>query len=204
MKKTTLKQEIFYKELEFQQVSRRLFLRNTIAASVFVNFPFIQSCISDDVSTSILSEKHQRIVIAIQNILFPKDKHGPGAADFGAHKYLLWILQDERIDPNEKEYIRKGIYWVEETAQEERNEAFLKLTKKEQVKLIGFISKQNWGESWLSTMMNMIIEAMISDPIYGFNTNGIGWRWLSHIPGLPRPSNDTLYDQIFLTVLENK
>lgn len=204
MKKLYLDRNLSNKNLEGKQVSRRVFLRNTFAVGVLANLPLLQSCVGDEVSYSVLSKKDLKRVIAVQNILFPNDEHGPGAIDFNAQLYLLWFLQDKRIDTDEKDYIRNGITWVEETAQEEYDKAFLRLSKKEQVQLINFISKKSWGESWLSVMMNLIIEAMISDPIYGFNSEEIGWEWISHISGLPRPSADTKYDEIFATVLKNK
>ena len=44
---------------------------------------------------------------------------------------------------------------------------------------------------------------MISDPIYGFNTNESGRKWLEHEAGYPRPTKETMYDEIFITVQQN-
>ena len=31
------------------------------------------------------------------------------------------------------------------------------------------------------------VEGFFADPVYGGNSNGIGWAWLEHQPGFPRP-----------------
>jgi hypothetical protein len=187
------------------EVSRRNFIRNTLVLGAMSQLGFLQSCTNSLSDTnSIINNKQLNILIAVQNILFPKDKNGPGAIDFNAHKYVLWVLADSRLDPDENQYIIKGLKWVNETSQEEKNKQFLKLSKKEQVKLIHIISKTGWGESWLSVMLTFIFEAMISDPIYGFNENEVGRKWLEHYAGHPRPTKETRYDEIFERVINNK
>ena len=49
------------------------------------------------------------------------------------------------------------------------------------------------GENWVSTLLFYICEALLTDPIYGGNPNGIGWAWLAHQPGFPRPSPEQSY-----------
>ena len=49
---------------------------------------------------------------------------------------------------------------------------------------------------WLSTLITYTLEALLSDPLYGGNTNGIGWKWLGHDPGNPRPSADKIYGRL--------
>ena len=40
-----------------------------------------------------------------------------------------------------------------------------------------------WGRAWLSLLLYYIFEALLSDPVYGGNPDGIGWQWLEHQPG---------------------
>lgn len=188
------------KEFTNWQISRRNFVKSTLALGVLSQTLVLESCVDTSISGFILSEKQLNILISVQNILFPKDKNGPGAIDFNAHKYLVWALTDKRVDPDENQYIINGLKWVNETAEEEYSKQFLKLSKEQQVRLIHTISKTNWGESWLSVMLTFIFEAMISDPIYGFNTDEIGRKWLEHRAGLPSPTKDLMYDRIFTTV----
>jgi len=42
-------------------------------------------------------------------------------------------------------------------------------------------------------VLGYIFEALLVDPVYGGNPNGIGWKWLEHQPGLPRPTADKRY-----------
>lgn len=187
------------KEFTTWQVSRRNFLKNSLAVGVLSQVSFIQSC-TDEFSKTILSDKQLKIIISVQNILFPKDENGPGAFDFNSHLYLLWVLSDKRIPSDEKQYIVDGIRWINESSEENYSKKYLKLSKKEQVNLIQTIAKTNWGESWLSVLLTFIFEAMISDPIYGFNTDEIGWKWLQHQAGYPRATKELMYDTIFTTL----
>ncbi len=192
------------KEFTSRRISRRNFIRNSLAIGALSQMTLLQSCINDGTDESnILSKKQLASVIVVQNILFPRYEDSPGAIDFNADKYLLWVLSDRRIDPEDNQYIITGLKWLDEAAKEEKNMHFLKLSKRKQVQLIQTISKTNWGESWLSVMLTLIFEAMISDPIYGFNTNEIGRKWLEHEAGYPRPTKETMYDEIFITVQQN-
>ncbi len=164
----------------------------------------LESCTAEFVENTVLNKKQFKTVLRIQDILFPKGKNIPSAKDFNAHLYLIWVLSDENILKEDRQYLKDGIRWVEETAQEEYQTDFLNLSKTEQEKLILFISKKNWGENWLSYMLSYIIEAMVSDPIYGFNTNAVGVKWLQHQYGIPRPTKTTKYPEIFKTVAKNE
>ena len=184
--------------------SRRRFIKGLAAAGAVSQLGFLQSCVKEFIPPGdTLSKKQYNILIRVQNILFPKDDLGPGAFDFNAHEYLLWVLEDERIDPDDRQYLINGIDWTAETADENFSRPFLDLSKKKQEDLIGFMTTQDWGESWLSSILTYIFEAMISDPLYGFNTDGLGWKWLEHQVGYPRPDKAHLYDRIFTTVQKN-
>jgi gluconate 2-dehydrogenase gamma chain len=37
-------------------------------------------------------------------------------------------------------------------------------------------------------LLDYIMEALLTDPVYGGNPNSIGWQWLKHQPGFPRPT----------------
>ncbi len=192
------------KEFTSWEVSRRHFIQGALAVGVFSQMSVLQSCINEGTAIdAVLNKKQLDLIIVVQNILFPKDNNGPGAIDFNADKYVLWVLQDKRLDPSEAEYIINGIGWVNETAQETHETTFLKLSKTAQVQLIEKIAASGWGESWLSVLLTFIFEAMISDPIYGFNTDGVGWKWLEHQVGMPRPTKELIYDTVFSSVRNN-
>jgi gluconate 2-dehydrogenase gamma chain len=184
--------------------SRRNFIKGSIALSVLSQIPINTSCKQDYIQNNALNKEQYKTIINIQNILFPEGGYGPSAKDFNAHLYLIWILQDPNILKDDKNYILDGIRWVQESAQEEFQQNFLSLKPNEQQILIKNISNKNWGENWLSYIMTLIIEAMVSDPIYGFNKNAIGVKWLDHQYGIPHPNKQTKYPTIFKTIAKNE
>ena len=134
------------KKFTSRRISRRNFIRNSLAIGALSQMTLLQSCINDGTDESnILSKEQLASVIVVQNILFPRFEDSPGAIDFNADKYLLWVLSDRRIDPEENQYIITGLKWLDEAAKEEKNTHFLKLSKRKQVQLIQTISTTNWG-----------------------------------------------------------
>lgn len=192
-----------YDNAEAWQLSRKKFLGGIFMAGLFANLP-VKSVLSKGVAeTDILTSTQLLIVSSVQKILFPSDDNGPGAYDVMADKYLLWVLSDDRIDPEEKEYVIDGIGWVDETAEEIFSKKYSELSESERVKLVDDIAKEKWGRSWLGVILTFVFEALLSDPQYGGNTNEIGWDWLQHNPGFPRPTKPLLYPEILKTVSKN-
>ncbi len=181
--------------------SRKQFIRSMVAGGLVARLPFsklIGQVQKND--NPILTSDQLSIIRSVQAALFPKDEFGPGATDINAATYLLWVLADPQKDPDEVEYIINGIGWVDETAFEEYETAFIDLSPDDREQLIALISRTNWGESWLSVILTFIFEALLSDPQYGSNPNSIGWKWLDHNTGQPRPSKELLYPKILTTI----
>lgn len=179
--------------------SRRQFFKNLALAGVGIQLGLVESCMSSG-NFHPLSKKQFNTLSMVQSILFPPDEHGPGAADFQAEKYVLWMLNDQWMDPEINDYLIKGLIWLEDECMDQHNCAFLSLSSEKQIAFIDHLLTTDWGESWLSVNLTYIFEAMISDPIYGFNDQEQGWTWLKHVPGMPRPDSHTMYDAIFNTV----
>lgn len=183
-------------------LSRRKFMGSLLTGAMVTALPTIAN--SSLSNQKVLSDKQLAIVSSVQQIMFPSDNNGPGAYDILADKYLLWVLSDERMDPEEKEYILYGIGWVEETANEEYSSSYSSLSEEQKKDLISLISKENWGNSWLSVILSFIFEALLCDPQYGGNPDGIGWQWLDHNAGFPRPTKQLLYPEIINTIAHRK
>ena len=49
------------------------------------------------------------------------------------------------------------------------------------------------GREWLQEMIRYVFEALLSDPVYGGNPQAVGWKWLQHTPGFPRPPKEKRY-----------
>ena len=188
-------------ENEQLQLSRRKVLKSFMAFGILTQIPLNWSCNSfSENKSSVFSRKQIEMVQRIQQILFPDDGFGPGAFELKADRYLEWVLSDIRLDKEDKEYIFNGLKWVEETADEDFNTSFLSLDNRKQEKLVQNIARTDWGENWLSMMLTYILEALLADPQYGGNPEQKGWKWLSHYPGYPRPTEVLLYPEIFNTL----
>jgi len=150
-------------------------------------------------NTSPLSNHQFKVLQAVQNILFPSDGNGPGAYDVNADTYLIWVLNDEELDPDENRYIIEKLDKFEAHSKEKLGYSFIDLNPREQHALVEEVSELKWGKRWLSRLLTLIFEALLLDPQYGCNPKGIGWQWLEHDPGSPRPVKTHLYPNI-LTV----
>ncbi len=181
--------------------NRRQFIKGVGATAVLLQLPVWQSC-KPTIYKGILSADNQFVINNVLQILFPS-KPGPDIYDIKVEKHLNNYLTDPLIDPDEQQFIINGIGWIRETAQEKFENDFLLLSRKQQEKLIKFILSKPWGENWVSKLLTILFEAMLLDPVYGINTHEIGWRFLHHVPGKPRPENYNKYPEILQRKNEN-
>lgn len=128
--------------------------------------------------------------------LFPKSDDSPSAAEINSTDYLQLVLIDPKIDEDNKSLLINGVNWLEEECKKEFDKSFIDLSHEEKDQILRSIEDTNWGYRYISLNLNYILEALLSDPIYGGNVNEIGWKWLQHTTGLPRPTNRTMYGKI--------
>ena len=190
-------------------LNRRAFLRQSGAALLLTSIAACKPNItaSETAKTKVKTEKsklfsdvfvfdeHQKKSIsAVQLHLFPDDGDGPSATDINALEFLEWALTDpDYQDDGDGEFIVKGVGWLDSLSEQTQGDQFTNLSREKQEKILQQISKSNAGENWLSMLIYYITEALLFDPVYGGNPDGIGWKWLEHQPGFPAPTNDTLY-----------
>ncbi len=135
-------------------------------------------------------------VAAVQEHLFPRttgEKASPGASDIHALEYLQVMLNTPDADSDEGDFIIKGVGWLNGVANNLAGRPFIKLSKVDGERVLKKIAASTAGENWLSMLLNYIFEALLSDPVYGGNTNKAGWQWLEHQAGFPRPPADKKY-----------
>lgn len=181
------------------ELSRKNFVKSLLLGGVALQLPWLTGCSSDDEytgSTNPLTKEQFKLLCAVQNTLFPSDGNGPGAAEINAGTYLLWVLNDSHIDPDENTYIIDKLEKFKQRCKENMGSNFLDLNQKEQIAFVAETSEYIWGRRWLSRLTTLIFEALLLDPQYGGNPNNIGWKWLNHDPGDPRPSKRILYPSI--------
>ncbi|CAA6814666.1 MAG: Unknown protein [uncultured Campylobacterales bacterium] len=115
-----------------------------------------------------------------QNILMPKSKFGPSAKELQSTKYLKNVSIHSSFDSRDIRVLKQGVKYLYE-----KNFNVLPKSKKE--KLLNNFSQSGLGSQWVSLMLYYTIESTFCDPIYGGNTNQIGWNWVNHPVGYPRP-----------------
>ncbi len=132
-------------------------------------------------------------IATAQQQLFPDDGDGPDARSINATSYLKFVLDAPDMDPEDRRFILDGVDWLNRLAIARYTGVFASCEQAQQVSLLQEIAKSQAGERWLSFLVTYIMEALLSDPVYGGNPDGIGWKWLQHIPGFPRPPANKRY-----------
>ena len=189
-------------------LNRRAFLRQSGAAILVAG---ISAC-KPDIKTSTTAEpdqptiktgltdrfsfdSHQKASIkAVQILLFPDDGDGPSADDINGLEYLEWALTDlDNQADGDGDFIQKGVGWLDSLSEQTKGSQFIKLNSDQKNEVLQKISQSSTGENWLSLLIYYLLEALLLDPIYGGNPDQIGWKWLQHQPGFPRPNGQTNY-----------
>ncbi len=179
-------------------MSRRDFLKQSASTAMLAGLlgskPVFAK--SDSDSESSVFNDHQRLTMsAVQQVLFPEDGDGPSAKDLKALRYLEWAMQDPKnIEDGDPGFLIKGINGIDVVTRQDFNKKFIELTDEEKVATITKIEKSRFGDNWLSLIIYYLVEALLLDPAYGGNPGGIGWKWLSHQPGFPRPNQSQTFE----------
>lgn len=130
---------------------------------------------------------------AVFEHLLPPGSDTPGASDINVIQYMYLALQNPDGDMDDKEFIEKGIGWLNDLSKSELQKPFMQLSVDNKESLLRKIEKSRAGERWLSKLFNYLIEALLADPVYGGNKDERGWRWLKHQAGFPAPVPDKLW-----------
>ena len=181
-------------------MKRRDFLKGTSAAvALSAGIPSARAMdggVKHGRSGQILTQAQWSTIESVQDHLLPSEPDAPGARDLNATAYLDRTLADPGFDPDIKDSLLKGIGWLEEIAQAREGLPFHQVEPARREDLLRQIAKSGAGERWLSNLITYCMEALLADPLYGGNPNGIGWKWLGHDPGLPRPTPDKIYGRL--------
>ena len=159
-------------------INRRNFLKAGFLSSAVI---VMGGCELFSVTTTMQTIK------ILQYDLFPHAKE----LKVDVNKYFQILQNHSRIDEDDKNYIKKGVKWLNEEAVEIFETTYIKLTPQQRQKVLKSISLTKWGDRWLRTILTYIMEAVFSDPIYKVS-DGDGWRWLNFQTGLPQPKEALL------------
>jgi len=180
-------------------MKRRDFLKGSSLAAVGAGMPaylVAESTGLPAVKGKIFTPPQWSTIEKVQDHLLPSEPDAPGASDLNAAAYLDRTLADPGFDPDVKGFILEGIGWLEEISQEQEGSPFHQIEPAKREDLLRQIARSGAGERWLSTLITYSLEAMLADPLYGGNPGGIGWKWLGHDPGRPRPTPDKIYGKL--------
>jgi len=173
-------------------VNRRTFI--TLIASAVASYPLsaLAKQRLQQPSASTIDEPWKTIA-AVQEHLFPADENSPGAQDIQALAYLQNMINAPDISQSERKRIKDGAGWLNDLSIQTYKQSFIELDENQREKILRKIEQSRAGSRWLSLLMTYLIEALLSEPVYGGNKNGIGWQWLEHQAGYPTPTIDKKY-----------
>ncbi len=134
------------------------------------------------------TEEQADTLTVLQNDLFPPLSNDLDTQTINARKYLSYILHHPRVSDIDKRFLKNALVWLDEASLEMFQKEYRLLDAPYRQKILKHIASKEWGESFIETNLTYIFEALLGDPIYGINKNEVGWRWLCHTPGLPRPT----------------
>lgn len=138
-----------------------------------------------------LAEPYQTMALVLED-LFPAAPGIPTLADLNTLGYIRGVMDDTWVAQNDKRFLRNGVTWLHEESTSMFGKKYTGLDAQQRQRVLQAVSAVRWGDNWLYAMFNYLFESMFCDPLYGANTDASGWRWLSHVPGYPRPKEVTL------------
>jgi len=152
-----------------------------------------------------LSRRQWKTIITAQDHLFPSESStngkssanskpsSPGAKDVNAKAYFYAVLADADRDDEDRKLVKTGLIELQDICWKQQQKLFIDLSHEQKDICLKLFEKTANGRPWIMTVLGYIFEALLVDPVYGGNPNGIGWKWLEHQPGLPRPTADKRY-----------
>ena len=156
----------------------------------------LPGCERQSAQQQIVQSEPWQTFAAVQQRLFPDDGNGPSARDIYATVYLKFVLDAADTDEDDRRFVFDGIKWLNALTDTQFGKAFVSLPPASQDKALKKIATSNAGERWLSQLLLYIMEALLTDPIYGGNPQGIGWQWLEHQAGFPQPPKNKIYTEL--------
>jgi gluconate 2-dehydrogenase gamma chain len=188
------------------EISRKEFLKSLLVMGVAANIPFLTSCETKEdpefFDCTPLSPEHLKVLQAVQLVLFPKEGNGPSALEVNADKWIVYVLNDAIEPQREKDFIVEHLEGLNQLSKETHKVSYDLLSMDRQGDLLELFFEEKAPKRWGSRMLTLIFEALLLDPLYGVNPNNIGWKWLNHNPGMPRPNEKNMYPTIYATMNE--
>lgn len=140
-----------------------------------------------------LNRQQWQTIAAVQEHLFPTEDAAPGAADIHATHYLHFVLLDQTLDLDGRQFIIDGMAKLQVFTREKFGKSFIQLKEAQKEADLRAFEAESTGRKWITEILGYIFEALLTDPVYGGNLDAAGWKWLDHRPGFPRPPANKRY-----------
>jgi gluconate 2-dehydrogenase gamma chain len=135
-----------------------------------------------------LSEDEWATLEAALDRILPSEPDAPGAREVNAIGYLDAVLADEEVDAETRALVKDGAARLDELSRKRGAANFPALAREGQEALLRSFETDARGVEWLRKTIAFALEALLGDPVHGGNTDEVGWRWIGHRPGIPRPT----------------
>lgn len=134
-----------------------------------------------------ISDSDWKKITVIQEHLLPSEPGSPGAKEIHASRYLQFVLNEPDTEKSTAAILLQGLNKLEIICKKTYGQSFNKLSNSQRDTALKQLEQTADGFHWLNILLDYLMEALLTDPVYGGNPNGIGWQWLHHQPGFPRP-----------------
>lgn len=187
------------------QQSRRRFLKSAAGATAIATLPVVSLSAKQQEDLHMQLTRLRKIdpwltLDATFMHLLPEpaatEQASPSAKSINALAYLYQVMTVQPTEADEKEFILKGVGWLNGYAQSQLGKPFVELSVEEKEVILRGISYSTAGSNWLSTLLAYLFEAMLTPPAYGGNPDGVGWQWLEHQGGFPLPKVGQRYFEL--------
>lgn len=173
-------------------LTRRRFLACLAGGAGATLFPRLAGAAQPDLDAA----ARWRVLDGVQRHLFPSEPDAPGAAEIRALAYLQLVLSEDPGKASDRDFILQGAGWLEDMAHRLEGAPFLTLDEAGRERVLRAVERSEAGSNWLSLVLLYVLEALLADPVYLGNPDGVGWRWLAHVPGFPTPPPDKRYMEL--------
>lgn len=174
-------------------MNRRKFIINAALLGIWLQWP-LNACkkiIKPDAFG--FTTEEDRILDAVLNHLLPGGESRPGAKQINALSHIKSVVADPATRNSTRKLIKAGISECQNLSKNLFKRAFMDLEKDDKENVLRSLEKKNNGKRWISVLLTYSFEALLGDPVYNINDEEAGWKWLNHVPGIPRPTQKNRY-----------
>lgn len=183
--------------IKTKQQQRRQLLKSAAGVAAISALPAFTLSAKQQANVTELTKSDPWLTLsATLNQLLPASETGPSAEDIKALAYLHQVMTVQPTEQDEKDFILKGVGWLNGYSQSEKQQNFAQLSFADKEQILKGISKSRAGSNWLDTLLGYILQAMLAPPAYGGNPKGVGWQWLEHKAGFPLPEKGQRYFEL--------